>query len=202
MTTTFVIVQHGAKEQHAGDPGITATGHRQATATAQHLAASAPAAIYCGPLRRAVETAADIGARLGLMVVPDPALTERMNWTADSGMTVEEFLADWRRSTDDRDYHPSCGDSSNEAGKRFEAALLSYAGRHPDATVVCVTHGGVTTDFIRTVIGDIALRAMAPGVLDAGVPGGALTTLRRENAVWLVDGVATTDHIPPLDRTG
>jgi broad specificity phosphatase PhoE len=202
VATAFVIVQHAEKEGQPGDPGLTVSGHRQAAAAARSLIALAPVAIYSSPLRRAVETAARIAADLDMPVVQDPALTERMNWTDDSGMMLEQFLEEWEAATRDRQYQPRCGDSSAQAGARFEKALLRYADRHSDGTVVVVTHGGVTTDLLRTVVGDDPLRVRAPRVIEDGVPGGAFTTLRRTSSDWIVDSVATVGHIAPVDRTG
>ena len=46
------------------------------------------------------------------------------------------------------------------------------------ATVsVAVSHGGVTVDALRTIIGDDVLVAANPGIIDEGVPGGAITEL-------------------------
>jgi broad specificity phosphatase PhoE len=202
MTTNFVIVQHGEKESHPGDPGLTVVGQRQAAAAARVLAELAPVAVYSSGLRRAFETAACIAAELGLDVTRDPALTERMNWTQDSGMSIEEFLTEWQRATGERTYRPRHGDSSADAGARFEQALLSYAEEHPVGAVVCVTHGGVTTDLLRNLLGDERLRSLAPDLIERGVPGGALTTVRREMDQWHVETVAVIDHIPERDRTG
>ena len=201
-TTTFVIVQHGEKEPEPADPGLRAVGRRQAAAAAGALRPLRPAALYSSPLRRAVETAAVIGDALRLPVVQDPGLTERMNWTADSGLTLEEFQDEWRAATRDRQHQPRCGQSSSTAGRRLEAALRRLAEAHTGATVVCVSHGGVTTDLLRSVIGDERLLALAPAIIDHGVPGGALTHLSLTGATWHVDRVATIDHIPAGDRTG
>lgn len=61
-----------------------------------------------------------------------------------------------------------------------------------DATpVAAVTHGGVTVELLRTLIGDAAL---PPGLIDGGVPACALTVL---DGVAVID-VAATGHLPQL----
>lgn len=70
MTTSVIVVQHGDKERHPGDPGLTASGRSQAAATAAWLAESeTPSALYSSPIRRAVETAGTIAEALGLSIV-------------------------------------------------------------------------------------------------------------------------------------
>jgi broad specificity phosphatase PhoE len=198
VVTTFVIVQHAEKESQPGDPGLTPNGRRQAAEIGRALRSLGPTALYSSPLRRAAETAAGIGTAVGLPVVPDPALTERMNWTAGSGLSLEEFLREWEATTRDRHHAPRCGDSSLVAGARFERALRGCADAHPHATVIVVTHGGVTTDFLRTVTGDEHVRELAPDIIDGGVPPGAFTTIRRTSDSWVIDAVASTAHLDGL----
>src|SRR6476661_8498680 len=156
----FVIVQHAEKLDRGGDPGLTETGLRQAASCAQALGQSNATALYSSPLLRAVETAQPIADALGLNVHRDDALTERMNWTEDDGRSLEEFLADWERSTWDRDYRPVGGDSSKRAGERFESALRRYAITNEIGPIICISHGGVTIDLLRNLIGDDRVEAV------------------------------------------
>lgn len=190
------IVQHGEKERLPGDPGLTPLGHEQARATAEWLARSEPPlAVWSSPMRRAVETAAAVGERFALECVIDSRLRERMNWTGADGESIEQFLDDWQRASSERSYVPRSGDSSAEAATRFREALGDLATAHPAGTVVVVTHGGVTTDALRTLLGDEELLARAPGLLDDGVPCCAITTLRRDAEQWSVDSIAETIHL-------
>src|ERR1022692_306852 len=54
----------------------------------------------------------------------------------------------------------------------FRAFLLDKAAE-PGPIAVC-THGGVTLDLLRTLLGD---QALAPGLLADGIPCCAITTL-------------------------
>ena len=179
-----------------GDPGLTSLGKEQAGATADWLARSeSPVAIYSSPMRRAVETATAVAERFSLRCAVDPRLRERMNWTDADGESIDEFLADWVRATADRSYTPRSGDSSHEAANRFLEALGDVAEAHRAGTVVVVAHGGVTTDTLRTLLGDGELSARAPRLRDQGVPCCAITTLQFGNGVWSVPSIAVTGHL-------
>src|SRR6266568_3789775 len=54
--------------------------------------------------------------------------------------------------------------------------------------VAVVTHGGITADQLRTVLGDDAL---PPHVLDAGIPPCAVTAVDDLNVVM----IASTSHL-------
>jgi len=194
-----LIVQHGEKERLPGDPGLTALGHAQATATADWLLArEAPEAIWSSPLRRAVETAEPIAERFGVDVVLDARLRERMNWEGPHVESIDEFLQDWQRASADRSYVPGSGDSSEQAAGRFLAALadIGYT-THTSGLVVVVAHGGVTVDVLRTLLGDESLLAAVPSLIDEGVPCGAITELRHDTNRWVVDSLPVSDHLAP-----
>lgn len=179
-----------------GDPGLSALGHAQAASTAAwlrvHLSA-VPVAIWSSPLRRAVETAAPIAAALAIEAGRDDRFRERMNW--DGSIPFDTFLQDWSATTVDRDHRPRLGDSSNEAAARFLRGLAdAVASAQPGSTVVVVAHGGVTTDALRTILGDEALAAIAPTLLSDGVPSAAITTLSWTTG-WTVDAPPSTAHL-------
>ena len=85
MTTIF-LVRHGraasAFDAHA-DPGLDASGQRQAHATARFLARFGPMPIYSSPLARARETALPLVARWGLDAKIEPRVAEIPSPTAD-----------------------------------------------------------------------------------------------------------------------
>lgn len=192
-----LIVQHGEKERSPGDPGLTPLGHKQARATADWMARSErPLAIWSSPMRRAMETATPVAGKFSLRCVTDPRLRERMNWTGAGGESIEEFLEDWRRASTVRSYTPRSGDSSTDAAARFLEALTDIARAHLEGTVVAVGHGGVTTDALRTLLGDDELLARAPAILDDGIPCCAITTLQLNRDGWSAESIAVADHLP------
>jgi broad specificity phosphatase PhoE len=175
MTLIF-LVQHAEAEPGPGDPGLTPAGRQQAGRTAQWLYGCGLNAVYSSPLRRAVETAEHIAGAAGLSVRRDVRLRERMNW--DGGQTLEEFRTEWDRSALDRDYVPCHGDSSRQAGRRLRGFLLDLAAE--PGPVAATSHGGVTTDLLRMLLGEPEL---PPWLLDKGVPHAAITTFRNLDVV-------------------
>jgi broad specificity phosphatase PhoE len=90
------LIQHAEKHAGPGDPGPTARGLAQAAQTARWLDGRDVRRLFSSPQRRARQTAEVIASTLGLTVMPDPRLRERVNW-AGTG-TFEAFFGDWRRS--------------------------------------------------------------------------------------------------------
>jgi broad specificity phosphatase PhoE len=197
--TEFYVVQHGEKERGAGDPPLTPAGVEQARQTAAYLRTQAITRVVSSPLRRTRETAAAIGGHLGLGVEIDDRLRERMNWgDGPASQSLEAFLREWARTTQDRDFKPASGDSSRAAGDRFQSLLADFAERYAGERVALVTHGGVTVDLLRTLFGDGDVRARDPGVLDRGVPPCAVTHLiqrRGAERPYTLKTLASVAHL-------
>jgi broad specificity phosphatase PhoE len=169
MTSAY-LVQHGEKEPLPGDPGLTGTGRHQATRTGRWLLGAGVRAVFTSPMRRARETADCIASVTGLAVQPDARLRERLNW--DGSLPFDTFLALWARTMRDRDWAPAGEESSRQAGRRlagFLAGLPAALG-----PVAVVTHGGITVDLLRNLLGD---DAVPPQVLTEGIPPCAITAV-------------------------
>ena len=177
-------MQHGEKEPGPGDPGLTETGRRQATRTGQWLHGAGVRTLWASPMRRARETAECIAAVTGLAAGSDARLAERLNW--DGSLGYDAFVALWARTRTDRDFVPLGGESSRQAGARMAAFLADRSGEA--GPVAAVTHGGVTVDLLLNLKGDDALPA---GLLEAGVPSCAITTLDDLSVVR----IASTSHL-------
>jgi broad specificity phosphatase PhoE len=184
LVTVIYLVQHGDKERLAGDPGLTELGRDQAVATARWLQSAGLQGLFSSPLRRARETAGAIAAVTGLPVQLDSRLRECLNW--DGTQTFGAFLADWDRSAQDRNLTLSNGESSRSAGERMRAFLAGLSGR--PGPVAAVSHDGVTTDLLRTLLGD---EAVPPCLLAEGIPPCAVTTLDDLRVV----AIASTGHL-------
>jgi broad specificity phosphatase PhoE len=191
-----LIVQHGEKEPFPGDPGLTAKGRRQAAATGRWIFEQFSVnELWSSPLRRAVETASELAHWTGNAIRTDERLRERMNWEGLPAQPIADFVAEWRRSLADRSYVPLYGDSSSMAAERFLTAL---AEMRSSVVSVVVSHGGVTVDALRTIIGNEMLVAANPGIIDEGVPGGAVTELVWSGTAWEPRSIATTGHLAAI----
>jgi broad specificity phosphatase PhoE len=139
-------------EEGPADPALDDLGRRQAEALASRLT-DPLSAIYTSPLRRAVETAAPLGARAGLepQVVDDVA-----EWDRDSPayIPIEELKATghpwWDAMADNR--LDELGIDVPAFSGRVVAALDAIAARHPSERVAVVCHGGVINVFAATVL--------------------------------------------------
>ncbi|HEU5391371.1 MAG TPA: histidine phosphatase family protein [Streptosporangiaceae bacterium] len=187
LVTTIYLVQHGDKERSPGDPGLTELGRRQAAVTARWLRERRLKAMYSSPLRRARETAEPVGEATGLAVRLDSRLRERLNW--DGTQAFDAFLAEWDRSTRDRDLVLSNGESSRSAGERLRLFLVDLVGG--GGPVAAVSHGGITVDLLRNLLGDDGLPAR---LMTDGIPPCAITTLDDLHVV----GIAATGHLTGL----
>lgn len=190
-----ILVQHGAKEPGVGDPGLTPAGRRQAESTGRWLASRFNVTrVAASPLRRSRETAVLIAATTALEVEIDERLTERMNWDGVNPPTAQEFLAEWERSTHERAYTPPSGDSSLEAARRLHGFLQECIDQTGD--LVVATHGGVTVDLLRSLLGDPVLIETHPMLLREGIPSCALTILEQADGDWVPRVIASTAHLP------
>ncbi len=124
-----------------------------------------------------------------------------MNWHSESAIKLADFSREWQRGTDDRSYRPTVGDSSEDAAERFVAALIDIGRKYPSRTVIVVSHGGVTVDALRSVNGDAAVNAADPGLIENGVPCGAVTRFQVEGQAIKVVTHPSVDHLhEPTDH--
>ncbi len=123
-----------------GDVPLSALGREQAARAAAWLGAHDVDVVVTSPLLRARETAEAIGAALGVGVVVDGRLRERMNWGDVAGQSFEQFCRLWDETAVDRDRVPHPGaPTAREAGERLRLVMLDRVGVCP----VLVAHGGL-----------------------------------------------------------
>jgi len=153
--TKLILARHGhvegiSPERFRGraELPLTELGRREAEMTAARIAASwRPAAIYTSPMGRCVATGAAIAKPLGLA----PSAILRLNdidygdW---QGLTRDEARARWPAELDLWYAHPDWaaipnGESLQQVLTRAVAALRDIVRRHPDDTVVLVSHDSV-----------------------------------------------------------
>lgn len=142
--TDLYLVRHGETDwnrmrriQGRSDVPLNATGREQARLTGLLLTRRSIDAVYSSPLSRASETASIIALALGLPTPTlDDAFIER-DYGAAEGFDFHTI--------DDR-FPPGAAvpgrESRDAVAARVVPALLDLARRHPDGSVVVVSHGG------------------------------------------------------------
>jgi broad specificity phosphatase PhoE len=162
MTTTFILIRHGAHDllgrKIAGrmpDVGLNAAGHVQARGLSERLAHWQIVAIYAGPLQRVQETAMPLGRSLGVAVETDPAFDE-VGFGKWTGLTFDALRDDptWERWNRQRTV-ARCpgGESWTEVHARVARGLEQLARRHPEQTVALVSHGDVIKAAVSLTLG-------------------------------------------------
>ncbi len=161
----LILIRHGETARNASgavqgraDVPLNDLGTRQAAALAASMRADQVAAVYASPLQRARDTAAPLAAMLNLPVQIEPDLIE-MDVGAMEGLTsaamraqYAEFLAVWASA--DGPAMPMPGGESLEAvQQRGWAAVQRIRERHPDETVVAVSHNFVISGIVCRATG-------------------------------------------------
>jgi broad specificity phosphatase PhoE len=165
---TMLLVRH-ASFDHVGQrlagraPGIRLNdrGRAEADALGQALADGGAGAtgridaLYSAPLERARDTAEILGHHLSLAVLPAPGLDELDfgDWT---GRSFAELGADPRwlafNMARGRTRIPG-GELMGEAVARAVGELSAIAARHPEGTVVAVSHADVIRGIVLDTLG-------------------------------------------------
>jgi len=199
MTKTFYIVRHGDKVKVAGDPPLSDLGNHQAKQTAQYLKSFPVSRIISSPLLRTQQTAQHIADSLGLHFETNALLKERVNWGDDPKQTFPDFLSMWNTSSLERNWQPPVGDSSIHSGQRLEKIIHDLMNEK-DEHIVLVTHGGITTDFLRNVFTDDQLNHFIKEfdlTLDENIQECSVTIVEAdgEKQTLTLKKLASTDHL-------
>jgi broad specificity phosphatase PhoE len=180
---TLHLIRHGETDwnrdgriQGQSDPPLSALGREQAQALAESLAVRPIGALSSSDLRRAVETAEPLAARLEVEVEVTSALRER-DFGMNEGRVAAEVAAElgtvagtaWH-GPDDR--HPE-GESLRELYERVAAFLETLLADPPAEEIAIVTSGGP----IRMASAYLA-REPVEAVVWAAVENCSVTTVR------------------------
>jgi 2,3-bisphosphoglycerate-dependent phosphoglycerate mutase len=199
------FVRHGESERASldapfplvdgrSDPALAPEGRKQAELVAARLAATGIDAIYVTPLRRTVETAAPLAARLGL--VPEVA----------AGL-IEVGLGEWEGGLFRKmvaEHHPTAmrmwAEESFEVipgaeqAASFAARVRDEVGRlaaaHQGQRVAAFTHGGVIGQVMAQASGS---RPFAFITAD----NGSISRLVVSGDRWIVRGFNDIAHLEP-----
>jgi broad specificity phosphatase PhoE/ribonuclease HI len=163
--TTTLLLRHGETEHTArklfsgsggADPPLTPTGAAQAAAAAAGLPGRGITTVVSSPMRRARETADIVAASLGLAVREVDELRECAfgEWEGHSFAEVRERwprdLAEWLRSTS---VTPPGGESFDAVDQRVRRARDKLVARHPEGTLLVVSHVTPIKMLVRATLG-------------------------------------------------
>ena len=164
----LILVRHGETELNregrilgTTDVSLNATGRAQARAVAEALLADLPLKMYTSPLARALETAKIISDALGVTPTPLSELQELDAGDLDGLAAAEararypEFASRWDR--DPGTAQMPGGESLLQVQQRAWVAVTRLMDKHPDDTVVAVTHDFTIKTIVCAAL-EIALR--------------------------------------------
>ncbi len=200
--TQIILIRHGQtiwnKEERVRgqvEVPLDETGLAQAELTAARVVQEwKPAAVYCSPLQRAVQTAQPIAQRLHLEVHRVAGLND-MNFGEWQGLAVKEIEQRWPDTGRAWLRAPHTvtfpnGESLQDLRQRSVAAVLELAERHADSDVVVVAH---------TVVNRVLLLA-ALGLDNSnywriGQDTCAINLLRWRRGVFFIESLNDTCHL-------
>jgi 2,3-bisphosphoglycerate-dependent phosphoglycerate mutase len=142
------LLRHCQSTGEQPDGDLTAKGRQQAIELVPRIRALGPDAMFSSPYRRAVGSIAPSGTALGLKIITDDRLKERL--LKPVGVVLPDWQDHVRRSFDDRDYALAGGESLNQTSARAMAALLQVMATGHQRPVVAA-HG----NLIASVLGEL-----------------------------------------------
>ena len=145
---TVYVVRHGESEanregryQGRQDSPLSALGHQQAAALAGTLSASRVACVISSPLRRCVETALPVAARLGVPLECDDRVIEIAHGTWEGRLRAEVEREDAARMHAWRTVPQHVRFDGGESLADVDARWRSFvASRLTEAYAIVVTH--------------------------------------------------------------
>ena len=212
--TELVLVRHGESEPAVegrsfaltdghGDPGLSPDGREQAERVAARLANERVDAIYVTSLRRTVETAAPLAARLGLDLVVERDLREVFLGDWEGGL-FRQKVADQDpiavRAFQEQRWELIPGAEPAAAFRaRVRAAVERIHAAHPDQRVAVFAHGGTIGEVLAQATGadPFAFIGSDNGSISHVVVLDRTWVLRRYNDTAHLDEGLTVRATPP-----
>jgi probable phosphoglycerate mutase len=198
----LVLIRHGLPirvENEPGtpaDPPLSEEGREQARLVADWLAPEGFDVVYSSPMRRAVETAEPLAARLGLEVTIDDELAE-----LDRGhhfyVPVEELKA-----TGDPRYEQLLkgelyADVDVETWSKVAAlAVQRVVEAHPGQRIALFAHGGVINAYLSTLLGLDTMFFFGPGYTSI-----SRVKVGDYSERLMLHSLNEQAHLRPADRT-
>ncbi|HKV86465.1 MAG TPA: histidine phosphatase family protein [Candidatus Dormibacteraeota bacterium] len=176
------------------DPPLSPEGHAQARLLGARLAGRRFAGFYASDLKRAMETALDVGATIGMQPEPDRALREIFlgEWEGlHTTELAERYPEAWTKWTErpDWDLVPG-GESAAAFEARVADAIDAIFSRHSQGDVLVVTHGGVIQIALHRVVG-----RSSQGLFPFRIQNASISVLEKRNARSVIAGVNDVTHL-------
>lgn len=155
------IIRHGEsvwnkqqRVQGREDPGLSASGKRQARSAARRLRKEGIKVIYASDLRRAAQTARIIARETGARLILYPEI-EEIILGAWQGKTIEEVKRLYPKSYMAWLKAPSTARIPGWEGlprftRRIDRAFKYILSKNPDSSVCVVTHWGVIAAYLSS----------------------------------------------------
>lgn len=175
MTTHLIFIRHGQSTwnqarrwQGWADPPLAENGRLQAQLLANRLINWNIDFLYSSDLKRAAETAAIVGDKLGLVPTTAPVWRER-GFGALEGLTSEEIARQYPEAWASRMNGPISGvpgaEEQSEVIARSKAGCEALLESHPGKIVAVVSHGGI---ILTTLVYLLGLPPSGHGLLTVG----------------------------------
>ncbi len=148
--TSIYFVRHAQpdyKFKNTSDRPLTNEGLQDRLKAADVLEKIDISAIYSSPYKRAYDTVLPLAERLGLEIVVDSRLRERL-----SGDVVGDFLDFTRRQWRNFTFKTKVGECLQEVQERNIEAVKAILAAHPNQNVVVGTHGTSLSTIINYYI--------------------------------------------------
>lgn len=178
-----------------GDPPLSEHGEEQAQRVCARLSGEPIRAIYVTTLRRTAQTAAPLGAELGLDLRLEPDLREVHLGDWEGGvyrkMVAEAHPIVLTSFAEERwDVIPGA-ESNSALADRVRAAVERIAARHPGERVAAFTHGGVIGQVLSLASGSRPFAFLGAG--NASISRLVITPGR-----WIVRSYNDTAHVDDM----
>jgi len=206
----LLILRHGETDfnrakriQGQMQTELSELGKEQARLLGERLKGERISALYCSALKRAINTAEEIGKHhKHLMIINAPELNER-SYGVLEGLTFPEIEHKHPRIWPfvlpeklDITIKPEGGESDEDISVRAMPFIHSVIRKHPEGTVVVVTHG----DVIRIIIGELT-HMSAQERHDIPLSNVSICELSVEGGRAKVVSLNDHEHIRHLEHT-
>ncbi len=165
MPTTIILVRHGQTEWNRVerfrgryDIPLNSTGLKQAQLTARYIPKRwKPVAVYCSPLKRAMQTAKVIAEEFHLSAFPTDGLID-IDYGSWQGLTPEEVENQWPELLSDWYETPDAvkipeGETLKQVGNRAMSTIDEMIDRHRNQQIVLVSHTVVNRLILLRTLG-------------------------------------------------